>query len=187
MLDTTEFRKNLKIEVDGDPYIILSAQHVKPGKGVAFVRTKMRNMLTGRVLENNFRSGDKVGKPDIATREMQYLYSDGELWHFMDQSNFEQVGLNRDQVAETADFLVDNLPVSVVFYKGSAITVDLPTFVEIDIVQTDTGVKGNTAQGGSKPSTLSTGAVIQVPLYISEGERIKVDTRSGEFVERVKT
>lgn len=186
MLDTTDFRKNLKIEVDGDPFIILSAQHVKPGKGVAFIRTKMKNMLTGRVLERNFRSGDKVGKPDIVAREMQYLYSDGELWHFMDQSNFEQVGLTRENVEEAMDFLIDNLPVQVVFYQGRAISVDLPTFVEIDIVQTDPGVKGDTAQGGSKPAILSTGGKVNVPLFVQEGEKIRIDTRTGEFVERVK-
>lgn len=186
MLDTTDFRKNLKIEVDGDPFIILTAQHVKPGKGVAFVRTKMKNMLTGRVLERNFRSGDKVGKPDIVARDMQYLYTDGEFWHFMDNSNFEQAQLTQANVEEAMDYLIDNLPVQVVFYQGKAISVDPPTFVEIEIVQTDPGVKGDTAQGGTKQATLSTGGRVNVPLFVQEGEKIRIDTRTGEFVERVK-
>lgn len=186
MHETSDFRKNLKIEVDGEPYIILSAQHVKPGKGVAFVKTRMKSLLSGRVLERNFRSGDKVGKPDIVEREMQYLYNDGELWHFMDQSNYEQVGLTQDAVEEALPWLIDNLIVYILFFQGRAVSIEVPTFIELVITQTDPGVKGDTAQGGTKLATLSTGAQVSVPLYVQEGEKIRVDTRTGDYVERVK-
>ena len=186
MYDTTAFRKNLKIEIDGEPWVVISAQHVKPGKGVAFVKTRMKNLLTGRTLEKNFRSGDKVGKPDLRERDMQYLYSDGTDWVFMDNDNYEQVNLQKDALEEALPYLVDNMMVSILFYEGRAISVDLPTFVELEITMTDPGVKGDTASGGNKPATLSTGAVVNVPLYVQQGETIKVDTRTGDFVERVK-
>ncbi|TVR02416.1 MAG: elongation factor P [Deltaproteobacteria bacterium] len=185
-MDTGDFRKNLKIEIDGEPWVILEATHVKPGKGVAFVKTRMKNLLTGRVLERNFRSGDKVEKPDLLERPMQYSYPEGDMLVFMDTSNFELVNLTRDAVSEVLPYLIDNLEVNILFYQGKAISVDLPTFVELEIVETDPGVKGDTAQGGSKPATLQTGHVINVPLYIKQGERVKVDTRTGEFAERVK-
>lgn len=187
MYDTTAFRKNLKIEIDGDPWVIVSAQHVKPGKGVAFVKTRMRNLITGRTLERNFRSGDKVGVPDLQHREMQYLYNDGESWVFMDNDNYEQLNLPKDAVEEALPFLIDNISAEILFFEGKAISIDLPNFVEIQITQCDPGVKGDTAQGGSKPATLSTGYTLNVPLYIQEGEMIKVDTRTGEFSERVKS
>lgn len=184
--DSSDFRKNLKIEVEGDPWVILSAQHVKPGKGVAFVKTRMRNLITGRTLERNFRSGDKVGVPDLQQRDMQYLYKDGDAWVFMDTSDYEQIHLNADAVEAALDYLIDNLPVTVLFYQGKPISLELPTFVQLLIVGTDPGVKGDTAQGGSKQARLETGAVINIPLYVQEGEKVKVDTRTGEFVERVK-
>jgi len=186
MYDTTAFRKNLKIEIDGEPWVIISAQHVKPGKGVAFVKTRMKNLLTNRTLEKNFRSGDKVGKPDLRERDMQFLYSDGAEWVFMDTDNYEQVHLQKDAVEEALPYLIDNMMVSILFYEGKAISIDLPTFVELEITMTDPGVKGDTASGGNKPATLSTGAVVNVPLYVQQGETIKVDTRTGDFVERVK-
>jgi elongation factor P len=186
MYDTTAFRKNLKIEVEGEPCVILAAQHVKPGKGVAMVKTRYKSLLTGRVLERNFRSGDKVGKPDLEEREMQYLYTDGETWTFMDNSNYEQIALPKDAVEESLDFLIDNIAATILFYKGKAISVELPTYVELIVVQTDPGVRGDTAQGGSKPATMNTGAVVTVPLYIEEGEVLKIDTRTGDFVERAK-
>lgn len=186
MLDTSSFRKNLKIEIDGEPWVIVACQHVKPGKGVAFVKTRMRNLITGRTLERNFRSGDKVGVPNLAQREMQYLYADGEKWVFMDNSNFEQVELPKDAIEEALPFLIDNLPVQILFYDGKAISVDLPTFVEIQVTDCPPGVKGDTAQGGTKPATIATGHSLQVPFYINEGDLIKVDTRTGEFSERVK-
>lgn len=183
--DTTAFRKNLKIEIDGEPYVILEATHVKPGKGVAFVKTRYKSLITGRVLEKNFRSGDKVEVPALEQRTMTYLYPDGDSYVFMDTDNYEQIMLTREQAEEALPYLIDNLQVDILFFKGAAISVDLPTFVELEITQCDPGVKGDTAQGGTKQATLSTGHTILVPLYIKEGEIVKVDTRNGEYVERV--
>jgi elongation factor P len=185
MYDTTHFRKNLKIEIDGEPYVIVDCQHVKPGKGVAFVKTRMKSLITGNVLDRNFRSGDKVDKPDLEEREMQYLYHDVHFYVFMDTSNYEQISLSEEAVGEASQFMKENVVVTILFHNGKAISLDLPTFVELEVTKTDPGVKGDTASGGSKPATLETGAVVQVPLYLEEGELVKVDTRSGEFVERV--
>lgn len=183
--DTTSFRKNLKIEIDGEPYVIIEAVHVKPGKGVAFVKTKYRSLITGRVLEKNFRSGDKVKKPELEQRSMTYLYPDGDTYVFMDTDNYEQVMLTKEQVEEALPYMLDNLQVDVLFYQGKAISIDLPTFVEMEITYCEPGVRGDTAQGVTKPATLSTGHQINVPLFVKEGETVKVDTRTGEFVERV--
>lgn len=185
MYNTQDFRKNLKIEIDGEPYIILEAIHVKPGKGVAFVKTKYKSLISGSVLEKNFRSGDSVEKPDIEDREMQYLYKDDTDWVFMDTKNYEQVSLADDQLADSGKWIKENTNVNILFFNGSAISIELPNFVELVVSQTDPGVKGDTAQGGTKPATLETGAVINVPLYLNEGELVKVDTRDGNFVERV--
>lgn len=185
MYDTTDFRKNLKIEIDGEPYVIVEAQHVKPGKGVAFVKTRMKSLITGRVLDQNFRSGDKVDRPNLESREMQYLYKEDPHWVFMDNDTYEQVRLNEKAIAEIADYLIDNLVVDVLFHNGKPISVEPPTFVELTVTRTDPGLKGDTAQGGTKPATLETGATITVPLYLAEGELVKIDTRTGEFVERV--
>ena len=184
--DTTSFRKNLKIEMDGDPWVIVETTHVKPGKGVAFAKTRIKNLITGRVLEKNFRSGDKVGVPDLNERDMEYLYFDGDRYVFMDTDNYEQVFLAKEQIEEAIPYMIDNLKVTILFFDGKAISVDLPTFVELTITETGPGFKGDTAQGGSKPATLETGAVINVPLYIQQDEKVKVDTRTGEFSERVK-
>ena len=186
MYDTTFFRKGLKIELNGEPYIIVEAIHVKPGKGVAFVKTKYKSLISGNVLEKNFRSGDKVDKPDIEDRTMQYLYMDGEDWVFMDVSNYEQVSLNPDQIGDAKNYLKDNTQVDILFHNNKPISLELPTFVELQVTKTDPGVIGDTAQGGTKPATLETGAVVLVPLYLEEGETVKVDTRSGAYVERVK-
>lgn len=185
MYDTTDFRKNLKIEIDGEPYVILEAQHVKPGKGVAFVKTRYKSLITGRVLEQNFRSGDKVNVPNLEAREMEYLYQEDPFYVFMDRSTYEQIRLDEDAVADIKDYLIDNLVVDVLFHNNKPISVEPPNFVILTITQTDPGFKGDTAQGGTKPATLETGYVINVPLYLSEGESVKVDTRTGEFVERV--
>lgn len=185
MYDTTDFRKNLKIEIDGEPFVILEANHVKPGKGVAFVKTKYKSLISGRVLEQNFRSGDKVQRPNLEAREVEYIYEDPPFWVFMDQTTWEEIRLKEDALEEIKDYLIDNLRVDVLFFNGQPISVEPPTFVELEVMQTDPGFKGDTAQGATKPATLSTGAVIQVPLYMSEGEVVKVDTRTGEFVERV--
>ncbi len=186
MYSTTNFRRGLKIEIDGEPFIILEFQHVKPGKGGAFVRTRIKSLVTGNVLDKTYKSGDKVDKPDMDEKEMQYLYAEGDNFHFMDNTSYEQVFITREQLGGADGFLQENLTVSVLFHNGNPLVVELPNFVELKVVETDPGVKGDTASGGSKPATLETSTVIQVPLFINEGERIRVDTRTGEYVERVK-
>lgn len=186
MIQTNEFRKGLKIEYEGSLWNIVECQFVKPGKGVAFVKTKMKNMLDGRIIQNNFRSGDKVGKPDVMEVKMQVLYSDGTSWHFMNNKNYEQMEITIEDLGDTALFLQDELEVSVLLYNGRPIDLDLPNFIEAEIVECEPGVKGDTVQGGSKAATLSTGAVIQVPLFVEQGESIKVDTRTREYASRVK-
>src|SRR5690606_38150712 len=188
MYSTQDFRKNLKIEIDGEPFIIVECQHVKPGKGVAFVKTRYKSLISGSVFNQNFRSGDQVGKPDLEEREMEYLYRDENHLVFMDTGSYEQIRIEDDKLEAALPFLKDNLKVAVRCYNGNnPISIDLPNFVELTVVKTDPGVKGDTASGGSKPAELETGHVVQVPLYLEEGELIKVDTRSGEYVERVKT
>ena len=186
MYSTQEFRKNLKIEIDGEPFVIVECQHVKPGKGVAFVKTRYKSLITGNVLTNNFRSGDTVGKPDLEMRDMEYLYPEDDKYVFMDQSTYDQVHIDGKNIEEAIPFLKDNINVEVLFYKGKPISIELPNFVVLKVVKSDPGVKGDTAQGGTKPATLETGATILVPLYLNEGEYVRVDTRTGEFVERAK-
>jgi elongation factor P len=186
MYSTAEFKKGLKIEVDGTPYSIVDFQHVKPGKGGAFVRTKLKNLLNSRVVDQTFRSGEKVGKPDIMEREMQYLYREGDRYCMMDNETFEQIMLTEEQVGEARLYLIENLNVEVIFYNKEPIAVELPTFVELAVAQTEPGVRGDTAAGGSKPAVLESGATLQVPLFINERDRVKVDTRTGTYIERVK-
>lgn len=186
MYSTAEFKKGLKIEVDGTPFIIVDFQHVKPGKGGAFVRTKLKNLLNGRVVDQTFRSGEKVEKPDLMEREMQYLYREGDRYCMMDNETFEQIMLTGEQVGEARLFLIENLNVAVLFYNKEPIAVELPTFVELAVAQTEPGVRGDTAAGGSKPAVLESGATLQVPLFINEKDRVKVDTRTGTYIERVK-
>jgi elongation factor P len=186
VIQTNEFRKNLKIEYEGSLWMIVDCQFVKPGKGVAFVKTKMKNMLDGRTVQNNFRSGDKVGKPDVMDVKMQVLYSDGTSWHFMNNKSYEQMEVAIEDLGENALFLQDGLEVGVLIYNGRPIDVELPNFIEAEIVECEPGVKGDTVQGGSKPATLSTGAVVQVPLFVEQGEVIRVDTRTKEYASRVK-
>ena len=184
-ISTAEFRKGLKIVFDGQPYTIVDFQHVKPGKGGAFVRTKVKNLLNGRVLDRNFRSGERVELADIEEKHMQYLYLDGDSLVFMDQESFDQIPFPQEVVGDARKFLKENLEVSVVFWRGQPIGLELPSFIEASVTQCDPGMKGDTASGATKPATLETGAVLQVPLFIKEGEAIRVDTRSGEYVERV--
>jgi elongation factor P len=186
MYSTAEFKKGLKIELDGVPYTIVDFQHVKPGKGGAFVRTKMKSLLTGRVLDQTFRSGEKVKRPDLMEREMQYLYREGGDFHVMDNETYEQMMLTEDQVGESSQYLADNMAVKVLFFNQQPVGVEVPLFVELEVAQTDPGVKGDTAAGGTKPATLESGVTIQVPLFINEGDRVKVDTRTGAYIERVK-
>lgn len=175
----------MKIELDGAPYIVLEYQWVKPGKGGAFMRTKLRNMKTGTLLDKTFRTGERVSPARIDERKVQFLYQSGEEHYFMDTETYEQFALREEQLGPTKGFLKEELVITVFFHRGEAVGVELPIFVELTVVETDPGVRGDTAQGGSKPATLETGAVIQVPLFIEVGDRIRVDTRTGTYVERV--
>jgi len=186
VISTADFRNGAKIELDGEPFIIIEFQHVKPGKGAAFVRTKIKSLTTGRVIDKTFRSGEKVETPNLEEKKMQYLYSDGDDYHFMDTESYEQTSLSTDQLGAGKDWLKENMEIEVLYHNGMPIGVEVPMFVELQIVQTDPGIKGDTASGGSKPATLETGAVVKVPLYMEEGEVIKIDTRTGEYIERVK-
>ena len=186
MYSTAEFKKGLKIELDGVPYVIADFQHVKPGKGGAFVRTKLKSLLTGRVLDQTFRSGEKVKRPDLVEREMQYLYREGDRFCMMDNETFEQIMLTEDQVGDARLFLTENLDVKILFFNQQPVGVEVPLFVELEVTETEPGVKGDTAAGGTKPATLESGVTIQVPLFISEGDRVKVDTRTGDYIERAK-
>ena len=186
MYSTPDFRRGLRIEINDEPFIIVSFQHVKPGKGGAFVRTKLKNLLNGNVVDRTFRSGEKVGKPDIEEKEMQYLYTDGDF-HFMDNDTYEQTALTSDIVGEAKNFLQENSLVTVLFYKGRVVNLELPTFVTLEVTEAEPGLKGDTASSVTKPVTVETGARINVPLFINPGDRLKIDTRTGEYMERVKS
>jgi elongation factor P len=182
---TSDFRNGLKIELNGDPYIIIEFQHVKPGKGGAFVRTKLKNMCTGRVLDKTFRAGEKVPGADVEQKEMQFLYRDGENYYFMDTASYEQLYLQTEQLGDAHELMPENVIVSILFFKGKSIGVELPNFVELRVADTDPGVRGDTSSGGSKPATLESGAVVQVPLFINIDDIIRIDTRTREYMERV--
>jgi elongation factor P len=184
-VDTSQFRNGLKVELDGEPFVMTFFQHVKPGKGGAFVRTKLKNLKTGRVLERTFRSGERVEEADVEDRKMQYLYQDGESLIFMDLESYDQMPLALEQVGDARRFLKENTEVAVILHNGRPIQLELPAFIEAVIAQCDPGLKGDTASGATKPATLETGAVVQVPLFVKEGETIRVDTRTGAYVERV--
>jgi len=182
---TAQFRKNLKIELAGEPFVIVDFQHVKPGKGGAFVRTKMKSLISGNVLDKTFRSGEKVDVPDLEERKMSFLYRDESGYCFMDTETYDQMTLKDDQIGDAIDYLKENIEVDVLFHNGTAIGIDLPMFLALEIVETDPGVRGNTASGGSKPAKLETGKIVQVPLFLNEGDVVKVDTRTGDYIERV--
>lgn len=183
---TNEFRVGLKLLLEGDPCTILENEFVRPGKGQAFSRVKFRNLKTGRVWERSLKSGETLEGADVVDVEMEYLYTDGEFWHFMDPNTFEQCQADSNAVGENAKWLKEQDRCEVTLYNGAPLSISVPNFVELPIVETDPGLKGDTAQGGSKPATLSTGAVVRVPLFLNEGEVIRVDTRSGEYVSRAK-
>lgn len=183
---TNEFRGGLKIMLDGDPYAIVENEFVKPGKGQAFNRTKVRNLKTGRVVEKTFKSGESVEGADVMDTDMQYLYTDGEFWHFMVPDTFEQHAADANAVGDAAKWLKEQDMCSVTLWDGSPLYVVPPNFVVLEVTDTDPGLKGDTSGGGSKPATLSTGAVVRVPLFIEVGELIRVDTRTGEYVARAK-
>ena len=184
MISTADFRNGLVILLDGELMEIVDFQHVKPGKGGAFVRTKFKNVMTGRVLEKTFRSGEKMEDVRLEERIWQYLYSDGDLYHFMDPQSYEQIAIGADTVGDNKNWLKENNNANLVFYDGRVIKLSLPFTVALVITQCDPGVQGDRATGGTKPATLETGATVQVPLFVNEGETIKVDTRTGEYIER---
>ena len=184
---TNEFRSGLKVMLEGDPCVMIENEFVKPGKGQAFNRVKFRNLMTNRVWERTFKSGESIEAADVMDYDMEYLYTDGEFWHFMmTDGSFEQHAASKAAVGETIDWLKEQEVYSVTLYNGSPLSVTAPNFVELEVVETDPGLKGDTAQGGSKPAKLSTGATVKVPLFIVEGEVLKIDTRTGEYVGRVK-
>ena len=185
-VSTTEFRNGLKVEIDGEPYLMVEFQHVKPGKGGAFVRTKLKSLRSGNVIDRTFRSGEKLDTPELEEKKMQYLYAADKDRCFMDTTNYEQISLDEDQLGDNISYLKENMEIKILYYKGQPINIEIPMFVELAITQTEPGVRGDTASGGSKPATLETGAVIKVPFYLNEGDIVKVDTRTGTFIERVK-
>ena len=183
---TNEFRPGLKLLIDGDPCNILDSEFVKPGKGQAFTRIKIRNLKTGRVLERTYKTGDSVPAADVMDVELQYLYNDGDIWYFMDMGSYEQVEAGHQAMGDAGQWLTGEEPCAVTLWNGAPMSVQAPNFVELTITETDPGVRGDTASGGAKPATLETGATVKVPLFVEQGEKIKVDTRTGEYVSRVK-
>ncbi len=187
MISTSDFKKGGKILFKDAPYAILDFMHVKPGKGGAFVRTKMKNMITGLVHEETFRSGEKFPSPDLEYREMQYLYKDDGLYNFMDQKSYDQVALNKEQIEDVLDYLKEQTVYTLLYFNDKPIAITPPLFMELEVTETMPGVRGDTAQGGAtKPATLETGLVLQIPLFVEEGSSIKVDTRDAKYMERVK-
>ncbi len=185
MYQLGDFKKGLKVLVENQPYSVTDFQHVKPGKGNQFTRCKLRNMLTGQNREFTFKQGEKFGVPDISTTEMQYLYKDDSGFNFMNQSNYEQMAISEEDIGEAKNYLIENLECVIIMYNNKPVGVDVPNTVALKVVQTDPNFKGNTVQGGTKPAKLETGYTVHVPMHISEGDLLKVDTRTGDYVERV--
>lgn len=181
---SNQFKNGMKVMIDGDPCSMVDVEFVKPGKGQAFTRVRLRNLLTGRIWERTFKSNESVEGADVMDIDMEYLYSDGEMWHFMDPNTFEQVAADKNAVGDAAKWLKEQDKCVVTLWNDNPISVTPPNFVELEVTETDPGLKGDTAQGGSKPATLSTGAVVRVPLFIEEGEVLRIDTRTGEYVSR---
>lgn len=186
MYETSDIKKNLKIQIEGSPYAVVEFQFVKPGKGSAFTRTKLKNLISGSVLERSFRSGEKLEPADISERQMQFLYKEGDAFVFMDTSNYEQQHLTNDQLGDSAYYLVDGINVDVLFFNDRPIGVTPPNFVELRVVETEPGFKGDTSSNTTKPAKLETGLEVQVPLFIEQDEVLKIDTRTGSYSERVK-
>ena len=184
MISAGDFRNGVTFEMDGNVFQVIQFQHVKPGKGAAFVRTKIKNVISGGVVERTFNPTDKMPKAHVERKDMEYLYADGDLYYFMDSETYEQIPLGKDLLEDSLPFLKENMSVKVLSFKGSVFGVEPPNFVELKVTQTDPGLKGDTATGTTKPATLETGATIQVPLFIDEGEMIRVDTRNGSYMER---
>ncbi|ACD24198.1 elongation factor P [Clostridium botulinum] len=185
MISAGDLRKGVTFEFDGQVFTVTDFLHVKPGKGAAFVRTKLRNVISGGVVDRTFNPTEKLQEAVIERKEMQYLYSDGELYYFMDQETFEQIPLNAEKVEDAIKYLKENMFAVIKFFKGSAFSVEAPNFVELQITYTEPGVKGNTATNSLKPATVETGAIINVPMFVNDGDVIRIDTRTGEYMERV--
>lgn len=185
MISAGDFRNGATFELDGQVFRVVEFQHVKPGKGAAFVRTRLKNVITGAVVERTFNPSEKMPKAQIERKDMQYLYSDENLYHFMDVETYEQIPLNLEQLGDALKYVKENMMVKILTFKDSVIGVEPPTFVELEITQTDPGFKGDTATGGTKPATVETGAIIQVPLFVNTGDVIKIDTRTETYMERV--
>ncbi|MEM7249235.1 MAG: elongation factor P [Acidobacteriota bacterium] len=186
MIDTSKFRKGLKVEIDGQPFIMTESQFVKPGKGQAFNRCKFKNLISGATLERTYKSGESIAKADIVDEEMQFLYQSGDDYVFMNNRTYEQLELPSDQLGDAKNYLTENLEVQIQIWNGKPISVEPPNFVELEITQCDPGVRGDTVSGATKPATMSTGHVVHVPLFIEQGEWLRIDTRTGEYVDRVK-
>jgi elongation factor P len=184
-LSINEIKSGVTILVDDIVYMVVDAQHVKPGKGAAFVRAKLRNMKNSNIQEKTFRGDEKIEQAYVEERDLQYQYKSGDLYHFMDQDNYEEIAVSEEAIGDNVKFLKDNIEVSGYFYKNDPLSVNLPNFIEVEIKHTEPGIKGDTAKSGTKPAEIETGATIQVPLFVNVGDRIKVDTRTGGYVERV--
>ncbi len=184
MISASEFRNGVTIEVDGDIFVIIEFQHVKPGKGAAFVRTKLKNLISGSTTERTFRPSEKMGKAHIDRADMQYLYRDGDLFHFMNPESFEQIAVDAKDVGDSLLLVKENEMVKILAYNGNVFGIEPPMFVELEITETEPGFKGDTAQGATKPAVVETGATINVPLFLSSGEKIKIDTRTNEYLGR---
>jgi len=184
LVSVNDLRTGLTIELDGEVYTVIEFLHVKPGKGAAFVRTKLKNVKTGQVFERTFRAGERVNRAIVETREMQYLYNDGHDYVFMDTQSYDQITLSADQLGSAPGYLKENMTILIQFYQGRPIGVELPTFVELTVTHTEPGFKGDTATGGTKPAITETGLEVQVPLFINVGDVIRVDTRTGEYLSR---
>jgi elongation factor P len=185
MASTSEFRKGLRILLDAEPFVIVDFQHVKPGKGGAFVRTRVKSLISGNVLDRTFRSGDKVEVPELEESQMQFLYKEGERFYFMDTSTYDQIFIDEKNLGDAKNFIKEGLVIEVLIYKGNPIGVEIQNFVDLKIVQTEPGIRGDTAQNATKPALLESGYTIQVPLFVEEGEVVKIDTRTGQYIERV--
>ena len=184
VISTNEFRTGLTIEIDGEAYQVIDFQHVKPGKGSAFVRSKLRNLRTGGIIDKTFNAGEKIPRARIDRRDVQYLYNDGQDYHFMDMETYDQFSMQNDQLGNAVKFLKENMNIQLLMFQGKSIGIDLPNFVELKVVETSPGIRGDTASGGTKPATLETGYILQVPFFIEEGDVLQIDTRTGHYIKR---
>lgn len=185
MITAGDLRKGVTFEMEGKIYVVIDFLHVKPGKGAAFVRTKLKNIVTGQVIERTFNPVEKFEKAHIERKEMTYLYNDGDLYYFMDNDSYEQVPLNKGQVEDALQYMTENMNCTIQFYKGSAFSVEPPMFVELTVTETEPGVQGDTSKAGNKPATVETGFTLQVPLFVNLGDKIRIDTRTGTYMTRV--